>query len=189
MVYKTFSQLPTRSSVKSTDFVIADRSDASSSPEARIGVDVLKNYILEGSIGYNAFLEKQQNISILTTSSLIDIKNANSLVLFPSFTKNVYGFFQVRCTSAGANDSLAAIYNLSWKYNENNRIISKNLITNRVLDVKQDSDNDGLSTHHIFIPPFQPLKIGWFNLEIKFTSKITNQYANVDVDIWAFQLK
>jgi hypothetical protein len=190
MGYKTFSQLPIRSTATKDDFIISDRSNASTSPEARIKINTLKDYVLKGSLDENGFLQKTQNLSILRTNAVVDVKNGNNLITFDNLNKNVYGLFEIRCTYSAAPSTLAAIYSLSWNNSEGRQIRDINLITNRVLDVKKDTtDKDGLSTHHLFIPPFQPRKPGWFRFDVKFTSNISNKKAAIDIDIWTFQIK
>lgn len=191
MGYKTFSQLPVRSTVTGNDFLISDRAGAATSPEARIDVDILKNYILKGNIDETGYYENNQQIPIDTKNSVVDTRNGTNPITFENLNKTVYGFFEIRCTYAQAPSSLAAIYSLSWNsFRGKAGVLDKNLITNRVLDVKKDtSDKDGLSTHHLFIPPFVPETSGWFRVDVKFTSKIANKKANIAVDFWTFQIK
>lgn len=196
-----FENLPLRSEILDTDYIMSYREDALLTDGATPW-PVLKNNLLTGLMIKNKYYKISQEIDVSTSKTLITIKDLNNnLVSFENISHQFMGIFQIHCHKYAPSylnstlKNILCLYDLKWvpKNQEGFSLTGGP----RVLPINYYADGTGVdveseinlpkSYQHIFIPPFNPQEItGHFSLEVQFTSTVSDidVSADINADIW-----
>lgn len=198
-----FENLPLRSEVLDTDYIVSYREDALLK-DSITPWPVLKNNLLTGLMIKNKYYKIFQDINVSTSKTIINIKDLNNdLISFEDISHRFMGIFQIHCLKYAPSylnttlKNILCLYDLKW--------VPKNLdgfsLTGgaRVLPINYYADGTGAdeinlpkSYQHIFIPPFNPqVTTGHFSLEIQFTSTVSDVDvgAGISADIWVTETR
>lgn len=191
MANKTFGDLPKRSNINTDDFFITNRTSETSFPEARTGIDTLKNYLYTDLIVKNQDFISTKVLDVKTTKQSINIQNGTNLITFKDTknSKKVIGNFQIKCeqTKGTKMGSSVCLYTLSYVPNDK-KFTNIVFYDNEILEIGETSNSVMAKTYHnLLITPFVPYDKGFFKLDISFLNTINGAQCTIDSIVRIFE--